>query len=152
MTPRCGVTPTRAGPTRTSSRCGRVPRPRRRVIKGFAKHRRHDVDALLAVARRLVAPEIATITQAGTRLHRDLSARRRQGQRAGGGRCRLGVDPGDVLVFGDMPNDLQCSVGGLFARVAVANAHPEVLALADEVTLSNDDDGVAVYLDRMLGA
>jgi hydroxymethylpyrimidine pyrophosphatase-like HAD family hydrolase len=35
-------------------------------------------------------------------------------------------------------------------RVAVANAHPEVLAVADEVTLSNDDDGVAVFLDRLL--
>ena len=33
---------------------------------------------------------------------------------------------------------------------AVANAHADVLAAADEVTLSNDDDGVAVFLDRLL--
>jgi len=33
-------------------------------------------------------------------------------------------------------------VGRLGAGFAVANAHPEVLALADEVTASNDADGV----------
>jgi hydroxymethylpyrimidine pyrophosphatase-like HAD family hydrolase len=34
--------------------------------------------------------------------------------------------------------------------VAVANAHAEVLSAADEITLSNDDDGVAIYLERLL--
>ena len=34
--------------------------------------------------------------------------------------------------------------------MAVANAHPSVLAMADEVTLTNDEDGVAVWLDRLL--
>ena len=33
--------------------------------------------------------------------------------------------------------------------VAVANAHAEVLAIADEVTASNDDDGVAIVLERL---
>ncbi len=33
--------------------------------------------------------------------------------------------------------------------VAVANAHPEVLAIADEVTASNDEDGVALVLERL---
>jgi len=32
----------------------------------------------------------------------------------------------------------------------VANAHPEVLALADEVTASNDEDGVAAWLEALL--
>jgi hydroxymethylpyrimidine pyrophosphatase-like HAD family hydrolase len=32
----------------------------------------------------------------------------------------------------------------------VANAHPEVLALADEVTASNDADGVAAWLESLL--
>jgi hydroxymethylpyrimidine pyrophosphatase-like HAD family hydrolase len=62
----------------------------------------------------------------------------------------LGVDPADVLVFGDMPNDLPMFEWAGWARVAVANAHPDVRAAADEVTLRNDDDGVAVYLDRLL--
>ena len=34
--------------------------------------------------------------------------------------------------------------------VAVANAHPQVLASADEVTGSNDADGVAQVVERLL--
>ena len=62
----------------------------------------------------------------------------------------LGVDPAEVLVFGDMPNDLPMFEWAGWGRVAVDNAHPAVRALADEITLSNDEDGVAVYLDRLL--
>ena len=47
----------------------------------------------------------------------------------------LGVDPGDVLVFGDMPNDLPMFAWAGWGRVAVANAHPLVRAAADEVTV-----------------
>ena len=32
--------------------------------------------------------------------------------------------------------------------VAMANAHPDVRAAADDVTLSNDEDGVAAALVR----
>lgn len=62
----------------------------------------------------------------------------------------LGVDPAEVLVFGDMPNDLPMFEWAGWGRVAVANAHPQLRAIADNVTLRNDDDGVAVYLDRLL--
>ena len=59
----------------------------------------------------------------------------------------LGVTADQVVAFGDMPNDLpMLAWAGL--GVAVANAHPEVLAAADEVTARNDDDGVAQVLDR----
>lgn len=58
--------------------------------------------------------------------------------------------PGELaVVFGDMPNDL-----GLFACLgwacAVANAHPLVLKAADEIVASNDDDGVAHTIRRLL--
>lgn len=49
-----------------------------------------------------------------------------------------------------MPNDLPMFEWAGWSRVAVANAHPALRAAADEVTLRNDDDGVAVYLDRLL--
>jgi hydroxymethylpyrimidine pyrophosphatase-like HAD family hydrolase len=62
----------------------------------------------------------------------------------------IGVDPADVLVFGDMPNDVTMFEWAGWGRVAVANAHPAVKAVADEITLSNDEDGVAKYLDRLL--
>jgi Cof subfamily protein (haloacid dehalogenase superfamily) len=60
----------------------------------------------------------------------------------------LGVDPADVLFFGDQLNDVP-AFGWAGQTVAVANAHPKILALATDVTLSNDDDGVAVYLEKL---
>ncbi len=58
-----------------------------------------------------------------------------------------GVAAADVVAFGDMPNDLpmlQWAGHG----VAVANAHADVLAAADEITFDNDSDGVAAVLER----
>jgi Cof subfamily protein (haloacid dehalogenase superfamily) len=60
---------------------------------------------------------------------------------------REGIAPEQVLAFGDMPNDLPLLTWAGHA-VAMANAHPAVREVADEVTLSNDEDGVADYLSR----
>ena len=50
-----------------------------------------------------------------------------------------------IVAFGDDDNDIEmlklCGKG-----IAVANAVPEVLKIADAVTLSNDEDGVAKWL------
>jgi Cof subfamily protein (haloacid dehalogenase superfamily) len=62
---------------------------------------------------------------------------------------RLGFSHEDVLAFGDMPNDLPV-LRWAGTGVAMANAHPDVLAVADVVTTSNDDDGVARLLERLL--
>jgi len=62
---------------------------------------------------------------------------------------RLGVGPGEVVAFGDMPNDLPL-LAWAGHSVAVANAHPDVIAAADEVTASNVEDGVAVVLERLV--
>lgn len=60
---------------------------------------------------------------------------------------RVAVPLSAVTVIGDSHNDLPMfEVAG--HRVAVANAHPDVIAAADEVAASNDDDGVARYLAR----
>jgi len=53
-----------------------------------------------------------------------------------------------IIAFGDMPNDLPMFDLAGYA-VAVANAHPRVLAQANEITGSNDDDGVAAVLERL---
>lgn len=63
---------------------------------------------------------------------------------------REGIGPQDVLAFGDMPNDLAL-LSWAGRSVAVANAHPDVLAAADEVTASNDEYGVALVLERVFG-
>ena len=60
-----------------------------------------------------------------------------------------GVDLRQVAVFGDMNNDLP-----MFDRagvsVAMGQAPAEVKARADEVSTSNDDDGVANAIDRFI--
>ena len=60
-----------------------------------------------------------------------------------------GISIGDTVAFGDDLNDIEmlklCGTG-----VAVANAIPEVQKAADEITLSNDEDGVARWLSSRL--
>ena len=64
--------------------------------------------------------------------------------------CReLGIDRSQVLSFGDMPNDLPM-LEWAGHSVAMANAHASVLAASDEATLSNEEDGVAVVIERLL--
>ena len=58
-----------------------------------------------------------------------------------------GVAADQVLAFGDMPNDVPMLTWA-GRSVAMANAHPAVREVADDETLSNDDDGVAAYLSR----
>jgi Cof subfamily protein (haloacid dehalogenase superfamily) len=59
----------------------------------------------------------------------------------------LGIAAGDVVAFGDMPNDIPMLLwAGL--GVAMGNAHPEAKAAADEVTTPNSDDGLARVLER----
>ncbi len=60
---------------------------------------------------------------------------------------RLGVDAADVVAFGDMPNDLEM-LRWAGHGVAMGNAHPALLDIADEVTASNGDDGLALGLER----
>jgi HAD superfamily hydrolase (TIGR01484 family) len=62
---------------------------------------------------------------------------------------RLGVKAAETIAFGDMPNDLPMFAWS--ARgVAMANAHAELRAVADEVTASNDEDGIALVVERLL--
>ncbi|MGV0810356.1 HAD family hydrolase [Mycolicibacterium boenickei] len=59
----------------------------------------------------------------------------------------LGLTAADVVTFGDMPNDVpMLSWAG--RGVAMGNAHPDAVAAADEVTVTNAEDGVARVLER----
>jgi len=119
------------------------------AYKGFAHADHLSADALLAVAREVVPPDLATVTQAGLG-YVEITA---PGVDKGTGLARVasatGIGPADALVFGDMPNDIPMFRWAGWRRVAVANAHPELLALADEVTASNDADGVAAWLETL---
>lgn len=63
--------------------------------------------------------------------------------------ARMGIDTDATASFGDDLIDiamLQCSGRG----VAVANAHPDVLRVADEICPANNDDGVAHWIQSHL--
>jgi Cof subfamily protein (haloacid dehalogenase superfamily) len=61
--------------------------------------------------------------------------------------ARLGIDAAEVIAFGDAENDV--SMLAFAGRgVAMANASPALKAVADEVTASNNDDGIADALAR----
>ncbi|MEV6607380.1 HAD family hydrolase [Kutzneria sp. NPDC051319] len=60
---------------------------------------------------------------------------------------RLGVAAAGVVAFGDMPNDVSM-LSWAGHGVAMANAHPQAIAVADEVTGPNGEDGVALVLER----
>jgi hypothetical protein len=64
---------------------------------------------------------------------------------------RLGATAARTIAFGDMPNDVPMFRWAGHG-VAMANAHPDLKAVADEITLSNDEDGIAVVLERLLDA
>jgi hypothetical protein len=59
----------------------------------------------------------------------------------------LGITADDVVAFGDMPNDVPMLVWAGHG-VAMGNAHPEAIAVANEVTAPNTDDGLARVLER----
>lgn len=61
----------------------------------------------------------------------------------------LGIKKEETIAIGDDNNDLSMfeQVG---YKVAMGNAIDIVKENADEITLSNDEDGVAVYLEKLL--
>lgn len=61
------------------------------------------------------------------------------------------ISADSVVACGDMPNDLPM-LEWAGTAVAVANAHADVLAAADRVVASNDDDGIASVLEELADA
>jgi Cof subfamily protein (haloacid dehalogenase superfamily) len=117
------------------------------VVKLLARHEGLGPDELLAAARAAVTTG-ATLTHSSSDGLLEISA---AGVSKASGLAayamQAGVSPQHAVAFGDMPNDLPMLLWAGHG-VAVANAHPEVLAVADEVTASNNDDGVAQVLER----
>jgi len=60
---------------------------------------------------------------------------------------RLAVPREEILVLGDMENDLEMFAKAGFA-VAMGNASEAIKQVADATTLSNDEDGCAVAIER----
>jgi hydroxymethylpyrimidine pyrophosphatase-like HAD family hydrolase len=118
------------------------------MSKLIVQHPRLSQDELHALVVGVCGEE-ATATFSGEVLV-EISAAGVTKAYALGGLCEtLGIDASSVIAFGDMPNDIPmlewASLG-----IAVANAHPDVIAVADEIAGSNDDDGVAVCLAKLV--
>lgn len=64
--------------------------------------------------------------------------------------CRhIGILPAQAIAFGDDLGDMDM-FGACGLGVAMGNALPEVKAKADDVADTNDNDGMAKYLERLL--
>lgn len=118
--------------------------------KLILRHEHHEVETIAAVARELAGQQ-ASVSVSGEWVV-EISPAAVNKAAALAELCEgLGVAAAEVVAFGDHLNDLpMLAWAGL--GVAVANAHPEVVELADELTASNDDDGVAVVLERLANA
>ena len=60
---------------------------------------------------------------------------------------RLGIDIARAAAMGDSGNDV-AMIQAAGCGVAMGNAKPEVLVVADHVTASNDEDGVALFIEN----
>ncbi len=117
------------------------------VVKLLVRHEAMGSDELLLRARDFVG-ELAECTHSSLDGLLEISA---TGVSKATGLAALaqewGVEAAQVVAFGDMPNDLPM-LAWAGHSVGMANAHPDVLAAVDEVTEPNDEDGVALVLDR----
>lgn len=62
----------------------------------------------------------------------------------------LGIDPSAAVAFGDGENDLELMAAAGIA-VAMGNSHPALLAEADFVSSSHDEDGILLGVRWVLG-
>jgi Cof subfamily protein (haloacid dehalogenase superfamily) len=124
------------------------------VLKVFVRSATLGQDELLARAQAVIDPADAEVTHAGLGFVEVLPPGITKASGLQVALDRYGVGFSDVLVFGDMPNDLPmiravAEAGG--RAVAVANAHEAVRAAAPERTSGHEVDGVARYLEAVLG-
>jgi Cof subfamily protein (haloacid dehalogenase superfamily) len=119
------------------------------VAKLLARHERLSRDEFVALVEEVVGG-LATVTNSSSDALAEISA---AGVTKASGLAKVaarhGIGPEDVVVFGDMPNDIAAfewvrDGGG--RAVAMAHAHEDLLAVATDVTGSNEDDGVAAFL------
>jgi Cof subfamily protein (haloacid dehalogenase superfamily) len=119
------------------------------VAKLLARHEVLPRDEFVALVEAVIGSR-ATVTNSSTDALAEISA---AGVTKASGLAKVaarhGIGPEDVVVFGDMPNDIAAfewvrAAGG--RAVAMEHAHPDLMAVATDVTGSNEDDGVAAFL------
>ncbi|WP_406304086.1 Cof-type HAD-IIB family hydrolase [Streptomyces sp. NBC_00885] len=117
--------------------------------KVYIQHPELDDDALARVARATVG-SLVNVVMAGAGIVEMLPLGLSKATGLSLAARRLGLRAADTIAFGDMPNDIPM-FGWAAHGVAMANAHEELKAVAHEITASNERDGIAVVLERLLG-
>ncbi len=115
------------------------------AVKLLARSAQHGADDFYELVSRTLG-DIATTTHSSTSALVEISAAGVTKAAGLAWHCeRYGIDKSQVVAFGDMPNDIPL-LAWAGHSVAMGNAHPAVKEVADEVGLTNDEDGVARYL------
>jgi Cof subfamily protein (haloacid dehalogenase superfamily) len=119
------------------------------VVKLLVRHSTLDPDGLLEAARE-VAGELAELTHSSRSGLVEIAA---SGVTKAATLARIadrrGIPAEEVVAFGDMPNDLPM-LAWAGRGYAMANAHPGVLAATEHTAPSNDEDGVAQVVEKLL--
>ena len=122
----------------------------RRLAKLLARHPGTEIKLVLPLAQAIAGGE-AVVTRSTADLLEISAAGVTKASALARLCARLGLDRAAVVAVGDHLNDLPM-LDWAGRSVAVANAHPDVLAAVDEVVAGNDDDGVAALLERLAAA
>ncbi|KNE82610.1 MULTISPECIES: HAD family hydrolase [Streptomyces] len=117
--------------------------------KLYIQHPELDDDSLAHVART-VAGHLVGVVMSGAGIVELLPLGLSKATGLSLAARRLGLRAADTIAFGDMPNDIPM-FGWAGYGVAMANAHAELKSVADEITASNDEDGIAVVVERLFG-
>jgi len=120
----------------------------RDAVKLLGRHPSLSADDLLALAGPAIGDIVAVYHSGGSRLIEATAAGVSKGAALAGLAGRLGIAAADVVAFGDMVNDLPM-LAWAGTAYGMANAHPDVLAMVDQVIPGNDDDGVATVIEQL---
>ncbi|MFE3763492.1 Cof-type HAD-IIB family hydrolase [Streptomyces sp. NPDC059104] len=119
------------------------------VLKLLAHHAELAPDEFLALARS-AAGSYASITRSSPTALLEISGLG-VSKASTLARCcaERGISPAEVVAFGDMPNDVEM-LRWAGTSYAMGNAHPDVIEAASGRTVANNEDGVAVVIERIL--
>ncbi|MGW2234548.1 HAD hydrolase family protein [Streptomyces sp. NPDC001759] len=119
------------------------------VLKILAYHPTLDPDGFLTTAR-LALGDRANVTRSSPSALLEISGPGVSKASTLALCCaERGISHEEVVAFGDMPNDVEMLTWA-GRSYAMGNAHPDVIAAASGRTVANNDDGVAVVIERML--
>jgi hydroxymethylpyrimidine pyrophosphatase-like HAD family hydrolase len=119
------------------------------VLKILAFHPTLDPDAFLTLGRTAIGPH-ATVTRSSPSALLEISGPEVSKASTLALCCaERGISHEEVVAFGDMPNDVEMLTWA-GRSYAMGNAHPDVIAAASGRTVANNDDGVAVVIERLV--